>query len=136
MRSKAPPLSCTTEQLWHAYEVLERSRVRGASGQRLLTDLVSLVRFALRKENELVPFAEGVKTRFAAWLGQQGRRFTAEQVKWLEMIREQVATSVEITMDDFDEVPFAQEGGLGRAQQVFGGKLVEVLREVNEVLAA
>ena len=133
---KAPPLSCTTERLWHAYEVLERSRVRGASGQRLLTDLVSLVRFALHKENELVPFAEGVKARFAEWLGQQGGRFTAEQVKWLEMIREQVATSVEITMDDFDEVPFVQEGGLGRAQQVFGGKLADVLREVNEVLAA
>jgi type I restriction enzyme R subunit len=133
---KAPPLSCTTERLWHAYEVLEQSRVRGASGQRLLTDLVSLVRFALHKENELVPFAEGVKARFAAWLGQQGSRFTGEQLKWLEMIREQVATSVEITMDDFDEVPFVQEGGLGRAQQVFGGKLAEVLREVNEVLAA
>ncbi|MGE0144730.1 MAG: type I restriction-modification enzyme R subunit C-terminal domain-containing protein [Planctomycetota bacterium] len=133
---KAPPLSCTTERLWHAYEVLEQSRVRGASGQRLLTDLVSLVRFALHKENELVPFAEGVKVRFAAWLGAQGGRFTGEQVKWLEMIREQVATSVEITMDDFDEVPFVQEGGLGRAQQVFGGKLADVLREVNEVLAA
>jgi type I restriction enzyme, R subunit len=116
--------------------VLEQSRVRGASGQRLLTDLVSLVRFALHKENELVPFAEGVKARFASWLGQQGGRFTADQVKWLEMIREQVATSVEITMDDFDEVPFVQEGGLGRAQQVFGGKLADVLREVNEVLAA
>jgi len=133
---KAPPLSCTPDRLWHAYEVLERSRVRGASGQRLLTDLVSLVRFALQKENELVPFAEGVKARFAVWLGQQGGRFTAEQVRWLEMIREQVATSVEITVDDFDEVPFAQEGGLGRAQQVFGGKLADVLREVNEVLAA
>ncbi len=133
---KAPPLSCTPDRLWHAYEVLEQSKVRGASGQRLLTDLVSLVRFALHKENELVPFAEGVKARFAAWLGQQGRRFTAEQVTWLEMIREQVATSAEITVDDFDEVPFAQEGGLGRAQMVFGGKLVDVLREMNEALAA
>ncbi len=133
---KAPPLSCTPDRLWHAYEVLEKSRVRGASGQRLLTDLVSLVRFALHKEHELVPFAEGVKARFEGWLAQQGARFSAEQLKWLEMIREQVATSVEITMDDFDEVPFAQEGGLGRAQQVFGGRLAEVLREVNEVLAA
>lgn len=133
---KAPPLSCTPERLWHAYEVLERSRVRGASGQRLLTDLVSLVRFALNKENELVPFADGIKARFAEWIGQQGGRFTAEQVRWLEMIREQVATSVEITIDDFDEVPFVQEGGLGRAQQVFGGKLADVLHEVNEVLAA
>lgn len=133
---KAPPLSCTPDRLWKAYEMLERSRVRGASGQRLLTDLVSLVRFALHKDNELVPFAEGVKAKFAAWIAQQRGRFTGEQVQWLEMIREQVATSVEITMDDFDDVPFIQAGGVGKAQQVFGGKLVEVLREVNEVLAA
>jgi type I restriction enzyme R subunit len=133
---KAPPLSCTPERLWRAYEVLERSRVRGASGQRLLTDLVSLVRFALHQDNELVPYAEGVQARFAAWLAQQGARFTPEQVRWLEMIREQVATSVEITMQDFEEVPFAQEGGLGRAQQVFGGRLADLLREVNEALAA
>ena len=36
-----------------------------------LTDLVSLVRFALGEENELVPFPEKVNERFAAWLLQQ-----------------------------------------------------------------
>ncbi|MFY9342268.1 MAG: type I restriction-modification enzyme R subunit C-terminal domain-containing protein [Planctomycetota bacterium] len=133
---KAPPLSCTPERLWRAYEVLEKGRVRGASAGRVLTDLVSLVRFALHRDDELVPFPEQVQARFAAWIAAQSARFTAEQVRWLEMIRDQVASSVEITVDDFDDVPFAQEGGLGRAQQVFGGKLGDVLREVNEVLAA
>jgi type I restriction enzyme R subunit len=132
----APPLSCTPERLWHAYELLQQKRVRGASGQRLLTDLVSLIRFALKREPELVPFQDLVHTRFDTWLRGQGGRFTPEQVRWLEMIREQIATSVEIGIEDFDEVPFAQQGGLGRAQQVFGGQLGEVLREVSEVLAA
>ncbi|MBK9386164.1 MAG: DEAD/DEAH box helicase family protein [Planctomycetes bacterium] len=132
----APPLSCTPERLWHAYELLEEKRVRGASGQRLLTDLVSLIRFALKREPELVPFQDLVHARFNTWLRGQGGRFTPEQVRWLEMIREQIATSVEIGIEDFDEVPFAQEGGLGRAQQVFGGRLGEVLLEVSEVLAA
>ena len=40
--------------LWEAYEALEASRVRGG-GRRIATDLVSLVRFALEQENELVP---------------------------------------------------------------------------------
>ena len=36
------------------------------------------------------------------------------------MIRDHVATSLEIGIEDFDDVPFVQEGGRGRASQVFG----------------
>jgi len=136
---EAPPRSWTPENLWRAYEVLDRARVRGASGQRLLTDIVSLVRFALHQENELVPYAEQVRARFEAWMAQQtsrGRSFTGEQVRWLEMIRDHVATSLEITADDFDLSPFAEEGGLGRAAQVFGAQLGPLLDELNEVLVA
>ena len=50
---KAPPLGVTPDRLWHAYELLAKDRVRGASGKRLLTDLVSLVRFALHREPEV-----------------------------------------------------------------------------------
>jgi len=136
---QAPPRSWTPENLWRAYEVLDRARVRGASGQRLLTDIVSLVRFALHQENELIPYAEQVRARFQAWMAQQtsrGRSFTSEQVRWLEMIRDHVATSLEITADDFDLTPFAEEGGLGRAAQVFGVQLRPLLDELNEVLVA
>jgi type I restriction enzyme R subunit len=97
------------------------------------------VRFALHQDAELVPHADRVRARFAGWMAQQanrGRRFTAQQARWLEMIRDHVATSVEITLADFDDVPFAQEGGLGRAHQVFGNDLEPLLRELNEVLAA
>jgi len=52
------------------------------------------------------------------------------------MIRDHVAASVEISTDDFDSTPFAQEGGLARASQIFGGQLREVLSELNEALAA
>jgi len=48
-----PPRSWTPEKLWRAYETLERSKVRGASARRLLTDIVSLVRFALHQDGEL-----------------------------------------------------------------------------------
>jgi len=136
---QAPPRSWTPETLWRAYEVLERDKVRGASGQRLLTDIVSLVRFALHQKDELVPYAEQVRDRFGAWMAQQtsrGRSFTPEQVRWLEMIRDHVATSLEITVADFDLTPFTEEGGLGRAAQVFGKDLRPLLEELNEVLVA
>src|SRR6266545_3371364 len=136
---QAPPRSWTPETLWRAYEVLDRDKVRGASGQRLLTDIVSLVRFALHQEEDLVPYAEQVRERFRGWMAQQTsreRRFSQEQVRWLEMIRDHVATSLEMTVDDFDLTPFTEEGGLGRAAQVFGQDLRQLLAEINEALVA
>ena len=136
---KAPPRSWTPEVLWRAYELLEKDKVRGASGKRLLTDIVSLVRFALHQDAELVPHAERVRARFESWMAQQasrGRQFTEQQIRWLEMMRDHVATSLEIAIEDFDDVPFVQEGGRGRASQVFGKELEPLLRELNEVLAA
>lgn len=134
-----PPRQWTPERLWRAYQQLDASRVRGAASQRLLTDLVSLVRYALHQDGELVPYAELVGQRFERWLATQqtaGRTFTREQLHWLELIRDHVAQSVEIEMEDFDLTPFVEQGGLGRAAQVFGGDLRALLRELNEALAA
>ncbi len=136
---KAPPRSWTPEVLWRAYEILAKDKVRGASGKRLLTDIVSLVRFALHQDDELVPHADRVRARYERWIAQQtnsGRKFTEQQTRWLTMMRDHVAASLEIAIEDFDDVPFVQEGGLGRASQVFGNELPAVLRELNEVLAA
>jgi len=134
-----PPRSWTPDRLWHAYELVAKDKVRGAAGERVLTDLVSLVRHALHHDDELVPYAANVRERFDHWLEQQrqqGREFTTEQMRWLEMIRDHVANSLTIELDDFDDVPFAQEGGLGKARQVFGDSLRAVLDELNEELAA
>jgi type I restriction enzyme R subunit len=133
---KAPPRGWTPERLWEAYEALDRSRVRG-SGQRVLTDLVSLVRVALHQEDELVPYPELVRERFRAWLLAQenaGRVFTPEQLAWLERIAEHVSASLGIAADDFDYTPFREAGGLGKAAEVFGDDLGPLLDELNEVL--
>jgi type I restriction enzyme, R subunit len=135
----APPRSWTPDRLWHAYELLDKDKVRGASDKRLLTDIVSLIRFALHQDGELVPHAERVRQRFTRWMAQQansGRSFTPEQATWLHMIRDHVAASWEIEIDDFDSVPFVQEGGLGKAMQVFGKELPTLLQQINEAVAA
>jgi type I restriction enzyme, R subunit len=136
---KAPPRAWTPEKLWRAYETLSRDKVRGASGKRLLTDIVSLIRFATHRDDELVPFGEHVRERFERWMAQQrnsGRAFSPEQVRWLEMMRDHVATSLEMTVEDLDYAPFAEAGGRGKAAQVFGDDLRRVLAELNGVLAA
>ena len=104
-----------------------------------MTDLVSLVRFALEQETILSPFAETVNDRFAAWLATQeatGRTFTSEQRQWLEMIRDQIAASLNIEMEDFEYVPFSGKGGRGKAYALFGEALPPLLEELNEALTA
>ncbi len=133
-----PPNNLTPEKLWQAYDTLEKSRVRGAGG-RVLTDLVSLIRFELHQQEVLVPFKALVDVRFEGWLQRQkqaGRDFTSEQRMWLEAIRDHVATSLGITRDDFEYIPFVERGGLGKAMSLFGGDLDRLLEEMTEVLAA
>ncbi|HNV71355.1 MAG TPA: type I restriction-modification enzyme R subunit C-terminal domain-containing protein, partial [Candidatus Ozemobacteraceae bacterium] len=136
----APPRQWTEDKLWAAYELIEQGKVRGARAERRLTDLVSLIRFALHQEQELVPFAERIRERFAAWLKNQesqGRTFTADQHRWLEMIRDHVAQSYEISIEDFGYTPFDREGGLGKAAQIFGmTTLKPLIDELHEALVA
>ena len=128
-----PPRAWTTDSLWEAYRRLDQSRVRG-SGQRVMADIVSLVRYAIEEADELAPFADRVRERFQGWLAMQetaGRAFTAEQLRWLEDIRDHIAGSVSIEMGDFQYAPFVQEGGLARAYAVFGDELPGLLEELN-----
>ncbi|MHB8249315.1 MAG: type I restriction endonuclease subunit R [Acidithiobacillus sp.] len=137
---EAPPYFWNESQLWQAYAALEKSKVKGASGKRILTDLISLIRFAIHQDNELVPFPERVNANFKTWLvGAAPRRekpFTAEQIRWLEMIRDHIAANLGIEPDDFEYAPFAQHGGLGKVHQLFGDELNTLLEQLNESLAA
>jgi len=136
---KKPPYRLTPELLWHAYEQLETSKVRGAGPQKLLTNIVSLIRFAVGRSDSLEPFSETVDRRFDYWLSTQkelGREFTSEQMAWLNMIKEHIATSLTIEVDDFRLSPFAQKGGAVRANSVFQQQLDKILEELNKELVA
>jgi len=116
----------------------------------------------MHRDDELAPFAERVNVNFEKWMAEQqtlprpqslppkylsggegrgeggvkGERFTPEQRRWLEMIRDHIAANLSIEVDHFDLAPFVQEGGLGRAHQVFGADLNKMMDELNSVLAA
>ncbi|MDO9074784.1 MAG: type I restriction-modification enzyme R subunit C-terminal domain-containing protein [Rubrivivax sp.] len=135
----APPHLLDESTLWQAYAALDQSRVKGASRQRILTDLVSLVRFAMQQDNELLPYPERVAANYKAWLAQQaaaGQVFTPEQQRWLEMIRDHVAANLGVTVEDFEYAPFSQQGGLGRVHQLFGPSLPALMATLNESLVA
>ena len=133
----SPPRSWTPDRLWDAYSQLDQAKVRG-SRQRVLADIVSLVRFAIGSDDELAPFAEQVEERFQGWLAMQevaGRAFTEERRQWLKDIKDHIAGSVSIEPGDLQYAPFAQRGGIGRAYEVFGDGLAALLEELNLALA-
>jgi type I restriction enzyme R subunit len=115
------------------------AKVKGRTQAGRFADLVSLVRFALEQQPVLAPFADSVVERFNQWLKAKtddGTSFSAEQIVWLELIRDHIATSLSIEPDDFDYSPFRQRGGLGKVHQLFGAQLPKLLDELNEALAA
>lgn len=133
-----PPRQWTTEKLWHAYEVLDRSKVRG-SGGRMLTDIVSLVRYTLDQDDQLIPYRDQVEQRFAAWMSAQellGVSFTLDQLRWLGWMRDAIASDLGLSGESFEYTPFVEHGGIGKAAALFGNRLPTLMDELSEVLAA
>lgn len=132
-----PPYSLDTETLWNAYEQLQKSKVRRAGPTRLLTDIISLIRFATGQHKLLEPFHESVDEKFKEWIAKQerlGRKFTKEQSDWLTMIKDHISASISIEIDDFELSPFYEKGGPIKVQQLFGDGLNLLMNELNEAL--
>ncbi len=135
---KRPPLAAPLDRLWRAYQLVEPEKVKGVGGKQLV-DVVALVRHALDRNLPLVPVGMTVEERYQEWLGRQasaGLKYTAEQRKWLDAIKDHIASSLRIEQDDFDDVPFSGLGGLGKAYELFGEQLGSILEAMNEGLAA
>jgi type I restriction enzyme R subunit len=136
IRQSRPNLS--PFHIWNAYEQLEK--VAGKRPENELTALIALIRRVIEIDNVLTPYDAIVSRNFQSWVmglhKGNAPKFTEEQMQWLRMIKDHIATSMHITRADFDFNPFAEIGGLGKAWQVFGERLDKILEELNENLAA
>lgn len=125
-------------RLWQAYELVEPDKVHGKGGNQLV-DVIALVRHAIDPNKPLAPVGMTVEEQYQQWIAdkqQAGVTFTADQRKWLDAIKDHIASSLAIEQDDLEEVPFNSIGGLGRAYELFGDKLPVILDELNMRLAA
>ena len=124
------PRSWTTDRLWEAYRQMDRSKVRG-SGQRTLADIVSVVRYAIggcgracalrRRRARALPRLAGnagdgwplLRRGAGALAGGHPTSRAVSAWRW--------ATPT----------PFNQQGGLGKAYELFGDELPGLLEELN-----
>ncbi|MFC6715100.1 DEAD/DEAH box helicase family protein [Branchiibius cervicis] len=137
-RIARPPYRWTPDIIWSAYQQLEVEHVR-PNPKAQVTDLVSLLRFTLHEDNELVPYAQRVQERYAGWLAQQaqaGTEFTPEQRWWLDNIANVIASSAGIDADDLDEAPFTERGGVDGALRDLGDSAGDLLETLNQELTA
>jgi type I restriction enzyme R subunit len=134
---RKPPYHLTTEKLWMAFSIRRPDDVRQKNIVNKLADIVSLIRFQLGQVKELNTFSADVARRFQLWTFEKQRgalKFTEEQAEWLRMIRDHIATSMSIAVDDLDFTPFDGKGGRGKFYQLFGGEYENILKEMNYAL--
>jgi type I restriction enzyme R subunit len=134
-----PPWELKDATVWACYRRLHAGQTRPATG--LLTDLVSLVRYAIGARAELEPLATDVNRRFELWLGREkraGRDYSEDQLSWLRLMRDWVAGNVEVTMQDLREISdFTAKGGVARARQLFSAeRLPALVDELTDTLVA
>jgi len=123
--------------VWEAYSQLEE--VKGKSPKNELVALVSLIRRVSGIDRQLTPYNKTVDKNFQDWVfGKQAGtlKFTEEQMQWLRMLKDHIASSFHVEVDDLDYTPFDAKGGSGKMFQLFGDKMNTIIDELNEVLAA
>ena len=130
--------SVTIERLWDCYAIKRPEKVTGSTlGQ--LADLISMIRFEMGYADQLSPFADKVNYNFMQWTLRRNAgavHFSEEQMQWLRMIKDHIATSLSIEPDDLELSPFDRKGGLGRFFDVFGDQYEAILEEMNIELVA
>lgn len=124
-------------RIWKAYEQLES--VADQPKNELIA-LVSLIRRVAGIDKTLTTFDKTVDKNFADWVWkkQQGAtiKFTKEQMEWLYLMKDHIATSVHLEVEDLDYTPFDSLGGRGKLNQLFGAEMETIIEELNEALVA
>ena len=139
------PKSWSTEALKELRQRLARApqpfdekslqRAHEMSYHTALVDIISMVKHAARTDEPLYTAQQRVNRAMMKITG--GRGFTAEQMQWLERIREHLIENLSVDQSDFDALPiFNRYGGWARANRIFEGELPDLLKQFNEGIAA
>ncbi|WP_375502141.1 DEAD/DEAH box helicase family protein [uncultured Jatrophihabitans sp.] len=137
-RISRPPYNWTPDIIWNAYGALEVRSI-GHAPRRTLTDLVSLIRYTLGEDDTLVPYADRVAEKYAAWLAQQkqaGVTFSDAERWWLDRMVQVVASSAGISAADLDQPPFIENGGTDGALRDLGSRAADLIDQLNAELTA
>ena len=138
-RIARPPYNWTPDIIWNAYAAIDVEHRGHTATHRTVADLVSLIRFTLGNDAELVPYADRVRERYAGWLAQQeqaGVSFSAAERWWLDRMVQVIAVSAGIAPADLDSPPFIENGGVDGALRDLGDRAAALIDELDQELTA
>lgn len=120
------PEHFTEDNLRRAFEIAHK---------KPLIDIISMVKRAAAEQSPLLTAEERVEAALTHVVA--GRELDAEQMKWLDHIRQHLVLNLSIDREDFENMPvLLNRGGWGRANKVFRGELEDILKDVNRELVA
>lgn len=132
-RPKLAPL-----RIWQAYAHLDS--YKGTTPVAELTALVALIRRVCGIDHSITPFDATVRKNFQRWIMQyhsgNSEKFNEQQMAWLHIIRDHIASSFHCEREDLEMAPFDSQGGLGKMYQLFGDKMDWVIEVMNRELVA
>lgn len=123
--------------VWQAFRQLEETNPQSPKSE--IIALVSILRRLTGLDSKLTGYDLTIDKNFQKWVfaKQAGSlKYTTEQMEWLRMIKEHIATSLHVEIDDLDYTPFDAQGGRGKMWQLFGEEMNKIIDELNEALAA
>ena len=103
------------------------------TNSEITADIISLIRrYALGVQ--LMNHSDKISNAISRI--KTAHNFSAQELKWLDRIEKYLLNEILIDTSSFDEIGtfFKQNGGFNRIDKVFGGRLSEILDEINSYL--
>jgi type I restriction enzyme, R subunit len=117
------------------FTIANLQKVHEFQYKKALVDIISMVKHAAQADQPLFTAEERINRAIEKVSANQ--TFTPEQEEWLERIRKAIVETLSIDREDFDTIPIlSREGGWGRANRVFNGRLLDLIKNINEAIAA
>jgi type I restriction enzyme R subunit len=104
---------------------------RETTNQDVAASIVGFIRRAAVGD-PLVPYAERIERALKSILGS--RAWTDPQRKWLDRIGQQLRAETIVDREALDRGQFQTQGGFGRINKIFDGRLEAVLGDLHEAL--
>ena len=131
------------ELLFSAYADMTKKN----STLQQLIDIIQIIKYEWKMIPEIYPFAEHVRKNYKDWIFQrnqnkQGARgagsepFTAEQLQWLELIRDYISVNASFPMSALQYGEFNNMGGGQKFYMLFREQGEVIVREMNSKLVA
>lgn len=136
-RLKADKPTLAPLRLWQAYEHIDQ--LESSQPLNELTAIVTLIRRVIGLDENLTPYNKMVDKRFQDWVFKKQAgpvKYSEEQMNWLRMIKDHIATSFHLDRDDLDYSPFDAKGGLMKMWNLFGEEIDTIINELNTELVA